>query len=96
MRPAGEIRAVLLEAVHTLALPERGPTLAELTAHTQVGELVARRTLDNMRRGGHVRIARTRRVDYRNRPVAEYAPPEEADTGAGFVDLGQVLSSAWR
>lgn len=96
MRPAGEIRAVLLGAVRELARPEQAPTMAELSAHTQVGEQAARRTLSNLTRRGQLRIVRTRRVDYRNRPVAEYAPVEACAQGAGFVDLGQVLASAWR
>lgn len=96
MRPAGEIRTVLLCAARELASPDRAPTLAELSAHTQVGEQAARRTLSNLTRRGQLRIVRTRRVAYRNRPVAEYAPVDAAPEGTGFVDLGQVLAAAWR
>lgn len=95
MRPAGEIRQVLLRAVSELATPDRGPTLTELAHHAQVGEEAARRTVDNMKRHGHLRIVRTRKVAYRNRPVAEYGPAEPPnDGGSGFVDLGGVMS-AW-
>lgn len=95
MRPAGEIRTLLLETVRELSLPERSPTLAELSARTQVGEQAARHTLSNLTRSGQLRIVRTRRVAYRNRPVAEYAPAEVAE-GKGYVDLAQVLTAAWR
>jgi hypothetical protein len=97
MRPAGEIRTVLLGAVRELARPDQAPTLADLCAHTRVGEQAARHTLSNLTRAGHLRIVRTRRVAYRNRPVAEYAPVEAcAAQGAGDVDLGQVLAATWR
>jgi hypothetical protein len=74
MRPPGEIRQALLEGVRTLATTSHGPTLRELAAHTQVGTEAAAYTLDNLRRAGLVRSVRERRVDYRNRPVAEYEP----------------------
>jgi hypothetical protein len=78
MRPPGEIHQALLRAAAELATPQQAPTLAEMATHAQVGMLAARRTLDNMRRSGAMRIVRTRRVAYRNRPVAEYAPPPPA------------------
>lgn len=95
MRPAGEIRVALLAAARDLATPEQAPTVAELALHAQVGLRAATDTVKNMRRHGALRIVRTRRVDYRNRPVAEYAPAEEGQAGAGAgVDLGQALA-AW-
>lgn len=96
MRPAGEIRTLMLQTVRELTLPDQAPTLAELSARTQVGEQTARHTLSNLTRSGQLRIVRTRRVAYRNRPVAEYAPAEACSQGAGYVDLGQVLTAAWR
>jgi len=74
MRPAGEIRQALLNAALELVTPERAPTVAELAAHSQVGFDAALHTVRNMRRAGHLAIVRERRVDYRNRPVCEYAP----------------------
>ncbi len=74
MRPAGEIRQVLLQACADLATPERAPTLREIAARAQVGLDAAKRTVDNMCRAGVILKARERRVDYRNRPVAEYVP----------------------
>ena len=74
MRPAGEIRQALLQACKALARPEQGPTLRELAAHARVGIDAATDTVKNMRRAGDLHVPRTRRVPYRNRPVAEYAP----------------------
>lgn len=79
MRPAGEVRLALLKAARELTTPERSPTLHELACHSQVGFLAARRTVDNMRRAGVLRVVRTRKVDYRTRPVAEYAEPEQLE-----------------
>lgn len=97
MRPPGEISLALLGAARELCTPDQCPTLPELAAHAQVGYDAAQTTLKNMTRHGRMRIVRTRKVAYRNKPVAEYAPAEEAaDQDAGFVDLGRVISAAWR
>ena len=99
MRPAGEVSQKLLQAVQQLATPGRAPLLKELAAHTQVGEAVASQTLKNLTRYGRLRIVRTRRVDWRARPVAEYALPVAVanvvaanDADGGFA----VLAFAWR
>jgi hypothetical protein len=76
MRPVGEVRQALLDAATALATPERAPTLIELAAHSRVGLAAASTTLKNMVRTGALQIPRTRRVSYRNRPVAEYSPPD--------------------
>jgi len=95
MRPVGEIHEALLDAARRLVTPDRAPTLMELAQHAQVGMQAARDTVPKMKRHGALRIVRTRRVDYRNRPVAEYAPAEGSDAGPGAgVDLGQALA-AW-
>lgn len=73
MRPAGDVSQSLLAAVDRLTTPERAPTLQELASAAQVGVDVASQTLKDMKRYGRVWIPRTRRVEYRNRPVAEYA-----------------------
>ena len=93
MRPAGEIRTVLLAAVGELMTPDRSPTLAELASHTQVGHKAAMHTIKNMRRHGALRIVRERRVDYRNRPVAEYGLGDEP-VSDGPGDL-QTAMKAW-
>ena len=69
MRPAGEVRQALLRAAVQLATPDRGPTMRELASAACVGYSVARRTVDHMKRSGELRVARERKVDYRNRPV---------------------------
>lgn len=96
MRPAGEVRMALLHACRELATPERGATLREIAARACVGLDAATYTVKHMSRGGkQLRIVRERRVDYRNRPVAEYEPVRadvaQAADDAGFVDLGSVL-----
>ena len=98
MRPAGEIRQALIQAardvVAELGQPNRGATLAELADRSCVGRDAARRCVDNMRRSGALSIVGERRVDYRNRPVAEYVP---VDPGAplveqGWTGLGQCMA----
>lgn len=92
MRPAGEVRQALLQACTQLATPDRGPTLREMAAVACVGLKAATHTVKNMSNAGQVRIARKRRVDYRNRPVAEYVPAALVDgQDDGFVDLSSVL-----
>ena len=97
-RPAGSVGDVgqaLMSAAHALATPERAPTLRELAAHAQVGLDAANATMKNLSRAGRMQKVRERRVAYRNRPVAEYAPaaaPElESRAGHGWVDLGRCL-----
>lgn len=86
MRPTGEVRQALLQAAVALTTAERAPTLRELAAHAQVGQGAARYTVQHMHRSGALEIVRTRRVSYRNRPVAEYAPAarQEAANGGRF------------
>jgi plasmid stability protein len=92
MRPVGEVRQALLDAALALATLERAPTLVELAAHSGVGLTAASTTLKNMVRTGALRIPRTRRVSYRNRPVAEYAPAQkEAHCDAGSA----ALATCW-
>ena len=97
MRPAGEITMALLDAARALRTDERAPTMAELAAHAQVGYDAANNTVKNLKRRGRLRIVRTRRVDYVNKPVHEYEPVEatQGADGAGWVDLGQALG-VWR
>lgn len=99
MRPCGtfaEVRQTILQAVQELATPERAPTLTELAARACVGKDAARRTVDNMRRSGQLAVPRMRKVDYRNRPVAEYAPAERRqaviDSDHEHVDVAGVFA----
>lgn len=91
MRPSGEVRLALFNACCELATPERGATLKEIAAKACVGLQAARNTVPNMVRAKQLHQPRTRRVEHRNRPVAEYAPAVETEAEAGFVDLGSVL-----
>lgn len=93
MRPAGHFSQVLLQAVEQLAAPERGVTLQELADHTQIAKAKAAQMLKAMKFHGRVSIARTRRVDGRNRPVAEYALPVPQDAAN---DVVMNLSAAMR
>jgi len=97
MRPAGErINLSLLNAARELVTDEQAPTLMELALHAQVSFQSARDNVPKMKRHGMLRIVRTRRVAYRNRPVAEYAPcqPATPATENAGADLGAVLR-AW-
>ena len=98
MRPAGKIRQALMlaarDVVADFGMPNRGATLSELAARSCVGRDAARRCVDNMRRAGALQIVGERRVDYRNRPVAEYVPVEPGMplVEQGWVDLGQCMA----
>lgn len=72
----------------------RGPTLAELAEKACVGRAAASQCLKNMKRSGELAIVHERKVDYRNRPVAEYAPATavEAQQVDVFADLNQCMA----
>lgn len=94
MRPPGEIRQALLEAAAALTTPDRSPTLLELACHAQVGFMAARRTVGNMSRARALVVVRTRKVDYRNRPVAEYSPPQKIEElGIRCTPLLEMVAS---
>ncbi len=97
-RPAGEVRRALLQAAVALSMGDKAPTLRELARKARVGQSAARVAVSNMRRAGSLVIVRKRHVKYRNRPVAEYAPPalpvgllQPGDEGYSF----QSLCSVW-
>lgn len=98
MRPAGEVRQALIQAardvVADLGLPNRGATLAELAARACVGRDAARMHVPKLKSRGQLQIVGERRVDYRNRPVAEYAPVDVDMplVEQGWVDLGQCMA----
>lgn len=93
MRPLGEVSQALLDACRRLATNERGATLRELSEVSCVGLQVARDTVTNLKRHGHLRIVAVRRVTYRNRPVSEYAPSlVEAPESSPGAELGRCLS----
>ena len=98
MRPAGEVRQALFAAACDLNGQGGGATLRELAHRSQVGIAEARRCLNNMKRSGVLQIVAQRRVDYRNRPVAEYAPKvlslEDVQAITGVVALSSCMQ-AW-
>jgi hypothetical protein len=101
MRPAGEVRLAMIQAAKDIVAqmgdPKRGATLAELAAAAgskcPIGHNTARRYVDNMRRSGALQIVGTRRVDYRNRPVAEYRPVDTSlCKGKGWASLERCMT----
>ena len=74
MRPAGEVRLALIRAAYDIFSEGRVATLMELAQRACVGRDAARDLVPKMKRAGVLHIVGERRVPYRNRPVAEYAP----------------------
>lgn len=95
MRPAGEVRQALLDAAQVLTTETTAPTLMELAAHSQVGSTAALFTIRNMVKSGALVIVRTRRVDYRNRPVAEYSTPSAMHDATGGMCDFRTLAACW-
>ena len=89
MRPLGDVSQAVLSAARELATPARAPTLVELQHRACVSACAARATVQNLKRSGHLHIVRERKVDYRNRRVAEYAP---VDAAAEPADTPLVLT----
>jgi hypothetical protein len=106
MRPVSEPHLALLQAAqalrHEYADSGRGATLLEMVHRSQVGYTVARSMVPRLVREQRLCKVGERRVDYRNRPVAEYAPhlvppeidatPDDVDGNQGFVDLGHCMA----
>lgn len=101
MRPAGVVRQALFTAACSFHSEGRTATLRELAHTAQVGMDAARRCVNNMtradmKRADALQIVGTRHVDYRNRPVSEYAPAaavqESDEIQQGWVDLGNCMA----
>ena len=88
-----EVARAILHTANTLSAAGRGVTLAELAAGANVGQLAARHTVSNLKRAGALEIIGERRVDYRNRPVAEYAPVLPVQAEAAPDKPGQALGA---
>ena len=73
MRPRGEVATELLQLACKLSAAGRGVTVAELAAGG-FGRDTVRTLVPALKRRGQLRIMGTRRVSYRNRPVAVYEP----------------------
>lgn len=93
MRPAGEVRQALIQAARELAQSGRGATLAELADKACVGREAARMHVPKLKSRGHLQIVCERRVAYRNRPVAEYAPAKLVTADDGPVMSGAAVLS---
>ncbi len=93
MRPASETRIALLRSACHFSSQGQRPTLLELSRHAQVGIAVATYTVDNMCRAGQLQRVGERRVDYRNRPVAEYAPASQPIELRAVNALQSTMSS---
>lgn len=101
-RPMNEVALAILKTANEFSAAGRRVTLAEMREGANVGKVAAYRTVSNLRRLGHLQIVSERRVDYRNKPVAEYAPvnnpsatPEPVDNApdVGWLDLSNCLAS---
>jgi hypothetical protein len=94
MRPVGDVRTAIARAAGELVAPDRGPTLREMAEKACVGQASALYTIKNMCRSGELVKVRERKVDYRTRPVAEYAPaaqPNFDKPSSGLVNLGNCM-----
>jgi hypothetical protein len=104
MRPA-EVGPALIRAAKDLAhernreaaaatSTRRGATLAELAERACVGQQTARNLVPKLKSRGQLEIVGLRKVDYRNRPVAEYAPPDlDHPSQHGWANLGHCLKN---
>lgn len=102
MRPddkGPKLSALVLEAARSLAREDSAPTVRELASHANLPTRATTNTVKNLSRAGKLRQARQRRVDYRNRPVAEWEPADTTGSnsasdhraGHGWVDLGRIV-----
>jgi hypothetical protein len=99
MRPVGEICEAILSAAGRLTQvvdgQRRGATLRELAQDACVGIAAARHAVNNLHRAGKLEQVGTRKVSYRNRPVAEYALRQERKSHQAHADVAAVFS-LWR
>lgn len=86
MRPRSDAAKDLLSLACRLSAAGRGVTVAELAAGG-FGKATLRTMVPALRRRGQLRITGTRRVSYRNRPVAVYEPVQPV-TDLGPPDDG--------
>ena len=98
-RPVGDVHRALMVAAAELVEDGKAPTLLELVQRACVGYKSARMTVQNLTRCGALAKVRERRVAYRNRPVAEYAPsylvqPAANDGVVAGFDFS-ALTRAW-
>lgn len=82
----------ILEAAVQFHQAGEPATLVELALRSCVGYDVALYTVDNLKRAGALEIVGHRPVEYRNRPVAEYALARPGESQGGLVVLDDVMS----
>ena len=105
MRPA-EVGPALVQAARDFArernatspdatAQRRGATLIELAERACVGQQTARHLIPKLKSRGQLAIVGVRKVSYRNRPVAEYAPADEVEPPSenGWMNLGHCLAN---
>lgn len=73
-RPTGPVSNALMAAAAGLATPGHGGTMREIAARACVGLTVAGYMVPKLAGAGHLEKINDRKVTYRSRPVAEYAP----------------------
>ncbi len=96
MRKAGDSRLALLKAAADLTTVTRSPTMRELAERACVGRVAAAHTVKTMRKAGLLVIVRTRKVDYRNKEVAEYAPKDGVAVPEATAAEWNAVFGAWR
>lgn len=102
MRPMNHAALALLQAANKLSAAGRGVTLAEMAQGANVSARTAQMFVPKLKSRGHLQIVGTRKVDYRNRPVSEYAPvppapaaalePVDNSPAVGWLDLSACLA----
>lgn len=88
-----DVRRALLQAAMELNTPAHSATLREIVRHARVGQSSGLNAVKNMRRAGLLVICGERRVAYRSKPVAEYAPAcpmPVVGNGFDFTGLARV------
>lgn len=93
MRPAGDISRALIQAARDLTRHGPGATMAELAMQACVSRDAARHHIPKLKSRGHLQLVGERRVTYRNRPVAVYAPAPELDLDDVPVVTGPAILS---
>lgn len=96
MRPPGEVRLALREALFALA-PEHGPmNFRQVAAAANVGASVAQVTLDNMARAGEVVVAGREKPAGSSHWHALYQPPGDEplpEAWGGIERLAEVMQT---
>lgn len=82
MRPPGEIRHALAAAAQALATERGGATWRDLAERAGVGYLAARRTVENMARGGALQPIGVEKRAHSRRWMKLYAPSTNWATAA--------------